>query len=292
VEKLPDQIEKAIEDLQSASKSNKAKAIWTIFCIVGALIVGFSFAYLTIQDSIEAGVTARHSAEMKNRESEISLLRTQIENYIDDKDNLQKQLKEATEQDRDLEALQRALSTSEERLEALEIQLQSLLSERSTLLEQLTSREAKINEITAEVDKWRKASEEAETKIVALQRELKSVSDTANGPVIDQETNTEPNEIAVPAKPEQPLDEIETRCAANGEFVEVVEDVPLRTCSGDYVVLADRVTSSAYISVNGAERSRIAPGSSHDYFGGKCKVSVTGLNRGTNNTVTLYVNCS
>jgi hypothetical protein len=166
------------------------------------------------------------------------------------------------------------------------------LSERSSLFEQLTNREAKITEIVAEVDKWRKSSEKAEAKIEALQAELKVATDAATGRAIVQETKTEPSRIAVPADSEQPLDEIETRCAANGEFVEVVEDVPLRTCSGDYVVLADRVTSSAYISVNGAERTRIAPGSSHDYFGGRCKVSVTGLNRGTSNIVTLYVNCS
>lgn len=311
MDKLPDQMGTAIEDLQSESKVRKAKAVWTVVCVVGALLVGFAVAYVTLKGSIEASVSSSHSAAMGNKDSQIALLQTQYDALVaenaklagsakEEKDaaerlefkvaELENRIAQQTEvatpgldqENRDLKAESQALkkklneSASErssllERIEAQAIELRIALSERDSLREDILRRDARISEAEAKVLELKAEVQELNGKLLSAGAGKDTESSQASG---------------------QSIDEIEARCAANDEFVEVVENVPLRTCSGDYVLLVDRVTSSAYISVNGAERTRIAPGTSHDYLGGKCKVSVTGLSRGTSNVATLYVNCN
>jgi DNA repair exonuclease SbcCD ATPase subunit len=281
VEELPDKMEKAFEELQSASKASKAKAIWRIVCIVVALMVGFSIAYLTLQDSIEASVSARHSAELSNKESEISLLKTQISDYIIDKDALEIRLKESseglnTEQNRDLESLQSDLAASEERLKALEAQFQALLNERSSLSDQLANREAKITEIVAEVDKWRKASEEADTKILALQVELKRATEAANGGVEVASGDTE-----------KPPDCIEHRLPfviRAGEMYEVCG-------TGGVIVSSDRITYAPYISINGTGRASVSVGSSVTFLPSYCTVVAYKVTEATPREATIAVDC-
>jgi hypothetical protein len=284
-----DRVEEAHEVVSAARASGsifRNKNFQRLFIASVSTIVGlFVGAYIAHHRIYNSG----YDEAERNYKGVLATKDERIMALVEDKARLERQLSSSVkgEDSKSIEEYNRAIADAmvkgkKEADEVLRRNIEEIIkefdiykSERNKEFQDLIKKSEddaiRISKIQNEMnERERELRSNYEAQIERLQQEnsrlLRDVSQRG-------EQNTERESIE-PIHPDLPSSD----CVSNGKLVTINLDRPMQTCVGQHLVTLSRLTGSAYISVDGQNRTNIRMGASAEFPQG-CRVSLHAVRR-------------